>query len=81
MNGNESAFPIGVDCGLTKRELFALQAPAKEIEDMTPPSIEGCAKLLGIPFANYKADTHYYQVVMLLRRKWADALIAALGKE
>lgn len=26
MNANESAFPIGVDCGLTKRELIAAMA-------------------------------------------------------
>ena len=68
--------------GLTKREYFAVHAPAKEIEDNGPNTLRECAAYLGISESEYAKDgaSHYRSIVADLRSKWADALLEALAK-
>ena len=67
--------------GLSKRELFAAMAPAKEIRDMTPDTIGTCAVFIGIDPEDYDGEMHYPLVLAKVRCAWADALLAELAKE
>ncbi len=64
--------------GMSIRDVFVAAAPATEIADMTPQSIEGCAKLLGI--SEYHGEYHFVQVLAKLRGMWADAMLAERDK-
>lgn len=62
--------------GLSKLELFAALAPAKEIEEMTPADRIGCAALLGVPSDKYNGPRDYPAVLARIRFMWAEAMLA-----
>lgn len=62
--------------GLSKLELFAAMAPAKEIEEMTPADRIGCAALLGVPSDKYNGPRDYPAVLARVRFIWAEAMLA-----
>jgi hypothetical protein len=73
------AFPIErmAAHGMTLRDYFIAHAPAQEIADMCPSTARGCEQLLGLGELSYSAEEHYFDVLAVLRCRWADAMLKA----
>lgn len=83
--GNIPAYPRNYSSdghnGLTKREAFAMAAPADEIDAMTGTYAKDAAELIGVSLDEYKPTIHYVQVLAKARFMWADAMLAEAAKE
>lgn len=66
--------------GMTLRDYFMVNAPAKEIEEMCPVTAKGCSEVIGVSAEEYRGDIHYPRVLAKLRAVWADAMIAERDK-
>ena len=66
--------------GMTLRDYFMCHAPAAEIDEMTPQTLEKCAAYIGMTVKNYNGASHYKFVLAKARAEWADAMIAEREK-
>ena len=82
---DEQAFPIVIDLGqgvewhkgMTLRDYYIVHAPAAEIAEMIPATVEDCAKYIGVRLSDCKWDLDYLKVLAKARGEWADAMLKA----
>ena len=79
---DEQAFPCDrrndwMNPGMTLRDYYIVHAPAAEIAEMIPATVEDCAKYIGVPLAAYDFDRYYLKVLAKARCEWADAMLKA----
>lgn len=67
--------------GMSLRDYFIAHAPASEIQDISPQTIDACADFLGMPWGDYSGGEHYVLVLAKARRMWADAMLAEREKD
>lgn len=63
--------------GMTLRDYYIVHAPAAEIAEMIPVTVEDCAKYIGVPLSDYRSDRDYFKVLAKTRGEWADAMLKA----
>ena len=79
------AFPVingGVLCmGMTLRDYYIAHAPASEIADLIPKTVEGFARYIGIPPSEYVGERDYLKAIAKARGEWADAMLEEREKK
>ena len=76
---NFPAFPViggGVNSmGMTLRDYYIAHAPASEIADLIPKTVEGLSLYIGIPLSEYVGERDYLKAIAKARGEWADAML------
>jgi hypothetical protein len=63
--------------GMTLRDYYIVHAPAEEIAEMIPDTVNGAAKYIGVPVSDYDLYRDYIKVLAKARCEWADAMLKA----
>ena len=70
---------LGTYPGMSLRDYFAAHAPSREIENIIPETGKEAGDWLGVEKFNWRE--HYPMAAAKARMIWADAMLAARGKE